>query len=77
MKSDCPARLRIFAGSNGSGKSAVKAEVPYVFDNLGKPGNQQIWIAEITGGTEIEIKCDELPNWFKTTVWDNLGNDQT
>ena len=51
--------------------------MPYVFDNLGKPGNQQIWIAEITGGTEIEIKCDELPNWFKTTVWDNLGNDQT
>lgn len=46
----------------------------YVFDNS---GNKQIWIAEITGGTEIEIKCDELPSWFKTTIWDNLGNDQT
>ncbi len=39
----------------------------YVFDNS---GSKQIWIAEITGGTEIEIKCDELPSWFKTTVWD-------
>ena len=46
----------------------------YVFDNS---ENKQIWIAEITGGTGIEIKSDELPNWFKTTVWDNLGNDQT
>ncbi len=45
----------------------------YVFDNS---GSKQIWIAEITRGTEIEIKCDELPSWFKTTVWDNLGSDE-
>ena len=73
MKSDSIPRLRKFAGPNGSGKSTVRVALPHIFDNSGR---KQIWIAEISGGTEIEINCDELSSWFKTTVWDNLGSDE-
>ena len=25
----------------------------------------------------VYVNPDEIPSWFKTTIWDNLGNDQT
>lgn len=41
----------------------------YLFDNS---GTEQFWIAEITSGNEVRIQSDQLPDWFKKSVWDNL-----
>lgn len=39
----------------------------YIFDNSGK---QQVWIAEITDGKWLEMKTENMPNWFFTAVLD-------
>lgn len=39
----------------------------YIFDNSGK---QQVWIAEITDGKWLEMKTENMPNWFSTAVLD-------
>jgi predicted ABC-type ATPase len=39
----------------------------YLFDNS---SHQQIWLAEITQGTALEIKADRLPDWFQKFVLD-------
>lgn len=41
----------------------------YLFDNSGE---QQIWIAEITNGYELEMKASYAPHWFKTAVLDKV-----
>ena len=41
----------------------------YVFDNSGETN---VWIAEITEGTDIELKTDLIPNWFTQAVLDKL-----
>ncbi|MFJ3076993.1 zeta toxin family protein [Pseudomonas sp. NPDC087029] len=33
----------------------------YVFDNSGE---RAIWLAEITDGTQLEYRCEEIPEWF-------------
>lgn len=34
---------------------------------------QKSWyVAEITDGVEIDLKSEEMPNWFKTAVWDQF-----
>lgn len=33
----------------------------YIFDNSGA---QQLWLAEVTEGQEVELKAQELPHWF-------------
>ncbi len=39
----------------------------YFFDTSG----EATWyFAEITGGTELEMKSPEMPDWFRTAVWD-------
>lgn len=37
----------------------------YIFDNS---GHQQIWIAEITDGKNLEIKSERMPLWFQQSV---------
>jgi predicted ABC-type ATPase len=43
----------------------------YIWDNSGSP-RQQTWLAEITGGCEMEIKSDLIPAWFKKWVLDRV-----
>ena len=37
----------------------------FIFDNS---NTSKTWIAEIVNGTDIELKVDEVPNWFKKYV---------
>ena len=45
------------------------ADRAYIFDNS---GGEKVWIAEVTHGTEIEIKTDSMPTWFKTALEDKF-----
>ena len=45
------------------------ADRAYIFDNSGA---DRVWIAEVTDGTEVEMKTDEMPAWFKTALWDQF-----
>ena len=45
----------------------------YVFDNSGDSSDQkQTWLAEITDGTELELKSDRIPAWFKRAVLEKV-----
>jgi predicted ABC-type ATPase len=39
----------------------------YIFDNS-SDGTSRTWLAEITDGTELELKSDMLPTWFSRAV---------
>jgi predicted ABC-type ATPase len=39
----------------------------YLFDTSEK---ESWYVAEITEGVEIDLKSEEMPAWFKTSVWD-------
>jgi len=41
----------------------------YVFDNS---SSQQRWIAEITDGHQLELKVDQVPQWFQRAVLDKV-----
>lgn len=41
----------------------------YIFDNSGR---EQVWIAEVTDGSDLEMQTDEMPAWFKTALWDKF-----
>jgi predicted ABC-type ATPase len=43
----------------------------YIFDNS-KDGSERTWLAEVTNGTDLEVKSDSLPAWFKKSVWDRI-----
>ena len=43
----------------------------YLFDNS-RHGGDHLWVAEITEGQDLEIKCDPLPNWFQHSIWDKI-----
>lgn len=46
----------------------------YVFDNSGDSSDQkQTWVAEITDGTELELKSDRIPAWFQRAVLEKVG----
>jgi predicted ABC-type ATPase len=49
------------------------ADRAYIFDNS---GHERVWIAEVTGGEEIEVKTDLMPVWFKTALWDRFGESE-
>ncbi len=52
--------------------SAIKnSDRAYIFDNSGLPGETH-WIAEITDGTDLEIRTEDVPDWFKKAVLDNI-----
>ena len=41
----------------------------YVFDNS---SHEKVWVAEITGGNDLEMKTDTMPYWFKLALWDKF-----
>ncbi len=43
-----------------------------LFDNS-REGGERLWVAEITEGRELEIKCDQLPLWFQEAVWNKVN----
>jgi predicted ABC-type ATPase len=43
----------------------------YIFDNSGET---KTWIAEITNGTDVELKVDEIPTWFQKYVLEKLDS---
>lgn len=58
--------------------SAVEcADRAYLFDNS---GHERLWVAEATGGHELEMKSEYMPEWFKTALWsrfDGMESDDT
>ena len=42
----------------------------YIFDNS---SHEQIWLAEVTDGTQLEIKAERIPNWFQKAVLDKAA----
>lgn len=44
----------------------------YLFDNS-RQGGEHLWIAEITDGRELELKCDPMPLWFQKAVWEKIN----
>ncbi len=48
--------------------SAIKvSNRAYIFDNSGAP-DEHFLVAEVTNGTDLEIKSDYVPNWFNKAV---------
>lgn len=45
----------------------------YIFDNS---SHEHLIIAEVTEGKEIEMKTDQMPDWFKTALWDKYCSMQ-
>jgi len=43
----------------------------YLFDNS-RHGGEHLWVAEITDGKELEVKCDPMPLWFQKAVWEKI-----
>lgn len=43
----------------------------YLFDNS-RHGGEHLWVAEITDGRELELKCDPMPLWFQKAVWEKI-----
>lgn len=43
------------------------ADRAYIFDNSGH-NTERTWLAEITDGHTLEIKTDQIPEWFKSAV---------
>ena|SRR5579872_4437296 len=41
----------------------------YIFDNS---NTMYVWVAEITNGKDLEMKTDQIPLWFKTSLLDKL-----
>lgn len=41
----------------------------FIFDNS---GDNKIWIAEIVGGTEINLQTEEIPAWFQKYILDKI-----
>ena len=42
----------------------------YVFDNS---NHARTWIADITDGDDIELQTDQMPNWFRSALWDQFA----
>jgi predicted ABC-type ATPase len=43
----------------------------YLFDNS-RHGGDHLWVAEITEGHDLELKCDPMPLWFQKAVWNKI-----
>lgn len=43
----------------------------YLFDNS-QEGSDKLWVAEVTDGKELELKCDPMPRWFQHAVWEKI-----
>lgn len=59
-----------YAASLGLLLPAVEcADRAYLFDNSAQ---ERVWIAEATNGVELEMRTEQMPNWFKTALWDHF-----
>ena len=47
-----------------------KTDRAYVFDNS---GDEPVWLAEITNGTDLKLKTDTVPDWLHRAVLDRLS----
>lgn len=46
----------------------------YIFDNSTDNANRtHTWLAEITEGTRLELKTDQIPAWFKRAILDKIA----
>lgn len=43
----------------------------YLFDNS-RHGAERLWVAEITNGRDLELKCDPMPLWFQKAIWEKI-----
>lgn len=43
----------------------------YIFDNS---GHERVWIAEVASGSDMAIRTDMLPAWFRRAIWDKFEN---
>ena len=43
----------------------------YLFDNS-RQGAERLWVAEITDGHDLELKCDPMALWFQKAVWEKV-----
>jgi predicted ABC-type ATPase len=46
----------------------------YIFDNS---THEHIWLAEITNGHSLEMKTDQMPAWFKKSLWNKFNTGKT
>lgn len=62
-----------YARSLGLLMEAVKhTNRAYLFDNS-RHGSDRLWVAEITEGHDLELKCDPMPLWFQQAVWEKIN----
>lgn len=45
----------------------------YIFDNSTK---DRIWLAEITDGSNLEMRTAEMPAWFRNYVWERMDSQR-
>jgi len=43
----------------------------YLFDNSRQLG-EHLWVAEITDGHDLEVKCEPMPLWFQRAIWEKI-----
>lgn len=43
----------------------------YLFDNS-RQGGEHLWVAEITNGSDLEMKTDPMPLWFQKAVLEKI-----
>lgn len=41
----------------------------YIFDNS---GDERVWVGEVTQGSTLEMKADQIPNWLSKALWDGM-----
>jgi predicted ABC-type ATPase len=44
----------------------------YIFDNSGE-NRAHVWLAEITDGRLLEMKSDEIPQWFQRSIIEKIN----
>ena len=45
----------------------------YLFDNS---SHERVWLAEVTDGRVLEMKSEQMPQWFKRALWDKFAARQ-
>lgn len=59
-----------YARSLGLLLDAVRhSDRAYIFDNS---SHESTWLAEVTNGEDLELRTEQIPEWFKTAIWDKL-----
>ncbi|MEZ0387244.1 MAG: zeta toxin family protein [Verrucomicrobium sp.] len=47
----------------------------YLFDNSAD-GRDHLWVAEITGGDDLEMRSEHMPLWFLENVWEKIHPEE-